>query len=1402
MSSEMQHLTAVLDQRREQLWRLQNVALRLTVEGPSPEPCRLLALGLTELAAALREVAPPALTGTLEAVARTLSGAGVAPGEVARASELLEALVSVLNGGDEVGLSKLIDDEGGLSRGDGPAAGASAGQHLLDRPEGVDAEDLRLFAAEAREHIERIEVTLVELESSRDLKLIGEIFRGAHSIKGAAQYLGLEATAALAHRAETLLDRLRSQRLALAPRVISILLRSFDALSTLIEALEKGERAPVNVRALVEELDGVIDGEGEAPPMDASDASIVEKAADLGSGPAVAPAAVETPAATLSAGDGGDEQDDTELFAAEYRENVRSARDLLSDLSAIAGMPEKIAIASRNLHSLKGLAGLVGIVEMERIAGTLDVLVSKVVRSHEVAPDVQRAVGSALDLLEEVFRRHRQGERAPSSIDEQISALEALALREGQQAAVGGVDPWQGVAVDSGTGPLAERFAELVEGLRRGDEMAVAAALAELAKAARLQGCDEAGEAAETLGGEWRRLDRGTLRERLLGLRNLLPNDLLSWRAPTPAAAGGSFEDAVRTVPGIGPKKLRRLKEAGVSSRDAVRALGLHGLIAIPGISIEQAKMLLTNCGGSASVKVAPARSEGPASLEQQVLDDDYDRQLVGIYLDTTIRQIDAVRTRLREGAVGAASELLDDLMGAARYMGYSALLDSFGEVRGQVDGEAGAREACSTLLSTVRVRIERLRARLARLQEGISAVPTDAEVKELERIFVESAEAHLRNIGRDLQLFLARPDEALLAALQHHLSCVHSAATNIGRDGMAVEAEGLQSRIEDIWLNPRSQDAHAGGAAVAALARLFAGCGLTAPAIEIPAVPSTVAESPSTDASVPREAVVRADAMDVAGGAETVGAPSLAPVDVTAGEPEAEALSGAVTGTPQSVPEADASSVTAATTGAGATEGEPSGPEGGETARALVDAQATVRVDTAKIDDLLNMVAELVVNRSAFMVLGTNLNELANRLIDSGQLGTTDARDLRTVLTRYDEAMTEQGRVSNQLQQGVMLIRMMPVHTLFSRVPRLVRDLAMRESRRVKVVFSGEDTELDKTVIERLSDPLVHLIRNAISHGIESPEERLAAGKPAEGRLLISARHQGNIVIIEVEDDGRGVDFERIRRRWVESGLGSAAQVSRLSSRELLSALFLPGFSTADKVTDVSGRGVGLDIVKRNIENLGGQVEAVTEPGRLSRFTIRIPLTMAIMQALLVRVASEIYAIPGSAVVQAERITRDQIYSVENQKVITLRRSVIPLVDLEEVFAYNYYVETGQTVDAGALGRGQGGISDDGVHVVVLQGEGREIGIVVNGLIGSQDIVIKSLEDDLVDGRGIAGASILGDGTVALILDVGEICKMVMDGQHSDELRRTETMRQFERYLQERGRQGMEPAIPDQHVH
>ncbi len=370
MSNAIQRLSVALEQVKDSLWQLQNMALRLTVEKPSPEACQSLADGLEGLTAELGEAAPRSVSEALGTAGRALRAQEIEPALLSRTFQLVEALVSLQSGEGEAALVRLVGDEWD-SRPAAVGGDAPSTADLNDRPEEIDAEDLRLFAAEAREHIERIESTLVDLEATRDLKLIGEVFRGAHSIKGAAQYLGLEATATLAHRAETLLDRLRSNRIRLGPDVISLLLRSFDTLGALVDALTRGEGAHPSVRALVDELDAVIAREEDLAQNELDAARALDHVRTEENVPP--PVRSESP---TPAGDAGGSwakgKDDIELFVSEYRENMSSARALLADLRSLVAAPDKVAVASRNLHSLKGLAGLVGIIEMERIAGRLN----------------------------------------------------------------------------------------------------------------------------------------------------------------------------------------------------------------------------------------------------------------------------------------------------------------------------------------------------------------------------------------------------------------------------------------------------------------------------------------------------------------------------------------------------------------------------------------------------------------------------------------------------------------------------------------------------------------------------------------------------------------------------------------------------------------------------------------------------------------------------------------------------------------------------------------------------------------------------------------------------------------------------------------------------------------------
>jgi len=384
--------------------------------------------------------------------------------------------------------------------------------------------------------------------------------------------------------------------------------------------------------------------------------------------------------------------------------------------------------------------------------------------------------------------------------------------------------------------------------------------------------------------------------------------------------------------------------------------------------------------------------------------------------------------------------------------------------------------------------------------------------------------------------------------------------------------------------------------------------------------------------------------------------------------------------------------------------------------ALALGDS-GSIRVSVEKIDELMNTVGELVITQAMLSQLG-------------GHFDGPDAEKLRAGLAQLERNMRE-------LQETVMRVRMLPISFVFSRFPRMVRDLAQRLGKQIELKLTGEQTELDKTVLEKIGDPLVHLVRNCLDHGIESPAARIAAGKSAAGTVHLDACHRGGNIAVEVSDDGAGLDRERILAKARARGL--VGQSDTLTDTEIQELIFLPGFSTADKTTDLSGRGVGMDVVRRNVKELGGKIEVRSEPGRGSRFTITLPLTLAIVDGQSVAVGSETYIVPLISIVESMQLKASGVTRLSgHSEVLSFRGDYLPIVRLHELF--------GVEPRSRALHEGL---------VVVAEGEGRRIGLFVDDLLGQQQVVIKSLEANYGHIEGVSGATILGDGSVALILDV-----------------------------------------------
>lgn len=374
-----------------------------------------------------------------------------------------------------------------------------------------------------------------------------------------------------------------------------------------------------------------------------------------------------------------------------------------------------------------------------------------------------------------------------------------------------------------------------------------------------------------------------------------------------------------------------------------------------------------------------------------------------------------------------------------------------------------------------------------------------------------------------------------------------------------------------------------------------------------------------------------------------------------------------------------------------------------------------TVRVDIERLDKLMNLVGELVMHKGRLEQIGNNQK----------------IPDLHETIEQID-------RISTDLQSVVMKVRMVPIEQVFNRFPRMVRDLAKETQKEVNFIIEGKETELDRTVIDEIGDPLVHLLRNALDHGVELPQERAQKGKSPAGTILLRARHEGNNVFIEVEDDGEGIDPGTILERAVEKGFITSKQAETMTRDDAIDLLFTSGFSTSQNITDISGRGVGLDVVKNKIESLNGEINIESRAGAGTKFRIKLPLTLAIIQALMVAVGQEIYAIPLSSVDETTMITPKDIKMVQNQEVIMLRGSILPLFRLAALLEVP----------------GHTGSSAEMYVVVVRRGED-QIGLVVDTLIGQQEIVIKSLGKLLNGIPGIAGAIVAGDGNVRLILDI-----------------------------------------------
>ncbi|MDY6135245.1 chemotaxis protein CheW [Campylobacter lanienae] len=393
---------------------------------------------------------------------------------------------------------------------------------------------------------------------------------------------------------------------------------------------------------------------------------------------------------------------------------------------------------------------------------------------------------------------------------------------------------------------------------------------------------------------------------------------------------------------------------------------------------------------------------------------------------------------------------------------------------------------------------------------------------------------------------------------------------------------------------------------------------------------------------------------------------------------------------------------------------------------------EQTIRVEVKRLDNLMNLIGELVLGKNRLLKIYDDVEE---------------RYEGEKFLEELNQVVSQLSLVTTDIQLAVMKTRMLPIAKVFNKFPRMVRDLSRELGKQIDLEISGEETELDKSIVEEIGDPLVHIIRNSCDHGIEDPKDRLAAGKPEKGVIELKAYNEGNHIVVEIVDDGKGIDALAVKMKALERGLITEREVDSMTDKEAFSLIFKPGFSMAKQVTNVSGRGVGMDVVKTNIEKLNGIIDIDSEVGRGTIMKLKIPLTLAIIQSLLVGSQEEFYAIPLASVKETVRVPVDDIYTIEGKNVLRLRDEVLSLVRLSDLFGVKQIFESG-----------------DQTYVVVINVADSKLGIIVDSLIGQEEIVIKSLGNYLQNIRGIAGGTIRGDGKVTLIVDVGMIMDMAKE--------------------------------------
>ena len=1117
----------------------------------------------------------------------------------------------------------------------------------------VDISLLPDYLVEAAEHLEEMESLLLKLADEPDnVEVLDEIFRPIHSIKGAAQFIGLERSSHLAHRLEDLLDLLRKGERPSSPAVVELLIAARDLIVTLADELESSQTEISSVDEMVDQITAEIEGGVAADGID----DVEDESVQI----------------DISTTTGGyDEEYDQELFGI-FVENLREKINLVrNEIAKLEGSSDKEALlehCTEVIRSLHSAANYMGYEELTRIYSNCleDIAaVQEALSSNETIP-YDFMDGYLLEITE---------------IFPQLAEVSSNAMNEESSQPS---DFETEVKVEADVSPEQENFDEdddtldvsmlpdyLVEAAEHLEEME--SLLLKLAdEPENIEVLDEIFRPIHSIKGaaQFIGLDRSSrLAHRLEDLLDLLRK---GERPSSPAIV-----DLLISARDLIVKLADELEnsQAEVSSVDDM----------VDQITAEIEADVLA---GSVDF---PKDVADQTNLASTTYNEENDQELFGIFVENLREKIDLVRTQIAElesspdkvALLERCAESIQSLYSAANYMGYEDLTRIYSNCLEDIvtvqQALANNEDIPYDFLNAYLLEITALFPQLAEM-------PALAEVNKPHKEESTTAETYQADVEKT-------PEEILSEKLGKALD---AAASN----SEEAEYELLHGVFEEMISEQGGQQVE--NESDAAVSKKPETKAVTTKAVTTKAKPAQEKTKVSTKDGADKVAKVT----------NKIQQPKISEQDK-----QLKAKNDRRTDDRRS---SEASVV-----------------------------KKSVRVEAEKIDSLINQVGELVVDRAYFFQLFDDMRGLQQHLKDDIGLDPREMKEIRAFTYRMSEAIASLSRTSNDLQEGVMKVRMLPISQLFNRYPRLVHDLTRNNNKKVNLKVEGEDTELDKMVVEKLSDPLIHVIRNAVDHGIEGSSDRISAGKAEIATLFLKSYHESNQVVVEVTDDGRGIDPVRIKEKAIEKGIVSKNEANRMLPQEIVRLITAPGFSTADEITDTSGRGVGMDVVRKNIEKLNGTLDIDSVPGKGTTIRLKIPLTLAIIPAHLVRVSGNMYTIPLANIEETLRIERSDSTIIEGTEVIYLRGKTLPIIHLTNLFSTDSHSG-----------------DQENLFVVVVNTGTQKIGLVVDELLGQEEVVIKPLVDYLRDKSGFSGATIIGDGSISLILDIYEIAQMTSSKQ------------------------------------